>query len=140
MTRKCVLLDEDNAGKISLEVELVMPIWKFGSCLHLISILPKLLTNYADGGGIWCILIKLEFTCFFIDINFLLKGYLNFVGGIVKKSNMMVMMIMFREKLQAIGIDDKMKNYVGPVRSQLMTRPAVEVLTKILLSLKKWLS
>ena len=70
MTRKCVLLDEDNAGKISLEVELVMPIWKFGSGLHLISILPKLLTNYADGGGIWCILIKLEFTCFFIDINF----------------------------------------------------------------------
>ena len=52
MTRKCVLLDEDNAGKISLEVELVMPIWKFGSGLHLISILPKLLTNYADEGGI----------------------------------------------------------------------------------------
>ena len=46
------LLDEDNAGKISLEVELVMPIWKFGSGLHLISILPKLLTNYADEGSI----------------------------------------------------------------------------------------
>ena len=58
----------------------------------------------------------------------------------MKKSNMMVMMIMFKEKLQAIGIDDKMKNYVGPVRSQLMTRPAVEVLTKISLSFQKWLS
>ena len=62
------------------------------------------------------------------------------MGGIGKKSNMMVMMIMFKEKLQAIGINDKMKNYVGPVCSQLMTRPAVEVLTKILLSFKKWLS
>ena len=59
----------------------------------------------------------------------------------MKKSNMMVMMIMFKEKLQDIdGIDDKMKNYVGPVCSQLMTRPAVEVLTKILLSFKKRLS
>ena len=38
----------------------------------------------------------------------------------MKKSNMMVMMIMFKEKLQAIGINDKMKNYVGPVCSQLM--------------------
>ena len=70
MIWKCVLLDEDNAGKIPLEVELVMPIWKFGSGLHLISILPKLLTNYDDGGGIWCFLIKLEFTFFFININF----------------------------------------------------------------------
>ena len=57
--------------------------------------------------------------------------------GDMKKSKMMVMMMMFMEKLQAIGIDDKMKNYVGPVRSQLMTRPAVEVLTKIFLSFKK---
>ena len=55
----------------------------------------------------------------------------------MNKSNMMVMMMMVKEKLQAIGIDDKMKNYVGPVRSQLMTRPAVEVLTKIFLSFKK---
>ena len=85
MTRKCVLLDEDNAGKISLEVELVMPIWKFGSGLHLISILPKLLTNYADGGGIWCILIKLEFTCFFIDIIFFVKGLPQFCGGNCEK-------------------------------------------------------
>ena len=58
----------------------------------------------------------------------------------MKKSNMMVMMIMFKEKLQDIGIDDKMKNYVGPVCPQLMTRQAVEDLTKILLSFKKWLS
>ena len=60
----------------------------------------------------------------------------------MNKSNMMVMamMMMVKEKLQAIGIDDKMKNYVGPVRSQLITRPAVEVLTKIFLSFKKWLS
>ena len=55
----------------------------------------------------------------------------------MKKSKMMVMMMMFMEKLQAIGIDDKMKNYVGPVRSQLMTRPAVDVLAKIFLSFKR---